>query len=161
MQWGIEALRKKVRGVTLRTTVIVGFPGETETEFRDLMDFLKEARFERLGAFKYSDEDGARSFAMDEKIPDAVKEDRFRAVMEQQARISREIQRKFVGQTLKVLIDEKDAQDSGIFYGRTEADAPEVDGQVIVHSETPLTPGDFEEVRIMDALEYDLVGQAG
>ncbi len=158
MEWGIETLRKRMPGVSIRTTVIVGFPGETEEEFRDLMDFLKETRFERLGAFIFSPEEGARAYAMADQVPQHIKTERFNAVMAQQQEISRELNDSLSGKTLKVLVDEKDPNEEGLFYGRTEADAPEVDNQVSFHSSAALLPGDFVDVRVTDALEYDLVG---
>lgn len=158
MRWGLDAFRKKIPGVTLRTTVIVGFPGETEEEFEDLMDFLKEVRFERLGAFQFSREEGSRAFGMSDQIPTKVKEERFNAVMSQQREIARGIQENYIGKTVRVLVDEKDASELGLFLGRTEGDAPEVDGQVMIHSKSELAPGDFVNVRVTDALDYDLIG---
>ena len=160
MVWGIQTLRKKIPGVSLRTTVIVGFPGETEEEFRDLMDFLKEIRFERLGAFTFSEEEGSRAYGMAGQIPKEIKQERFNAVMAQQREISREIGEACVGKTVKVLVDQKDAKEPGLFYGRTEADAPDVDGQVIINSQRELKPGDFVNVTVTDALEYDLIGSS-
>jgi len=156
MMWGIKALRKRMPGVCIRTTVIVGFPGETEEEFQDLMDFLKEVRFERLGAFMYSEEEGARSVGMADPIPAKVKQERFNAVMAQQRDISAEQNAALVGSTIKVLVDDQDKE--GLYYGRTQADAPDVDCQVIFRSDKKLTPGDFTDVRIEDSLEYDLLG---
>jgi ribosomal protein S12 methylthiotransferase len=158
MEWGIQTLRKKIPSAQIRTTVIVGFPGETDEEFEDLMDFLKEVRFEKLGAFKFSREENARAYDYPNQIPDAVKEQRFQAVMSLQREISRDIQESFIGRDLKVLIDENDPSDPTLFYGRTQADAPEVDGQVNVRSSGTLKPGEFVSVNITDALEYDLVG---
>jgi ribosomal protein S12 methylthiotransferase len=158
MLWGIESFRKKIPGVSIRTTVIVGFPGETQEEFQDLMDFLKEVRFERLGAFMFSQEEGARAFNLPDQIPQSVKQERFNAVMAQQREISQEIQESFVGKTIRALVDERDAKEKDVFYGRTYADAPEVDGQVIIHSKSILKPGQFVDVRVTDALEYDLIG---
>ena len=158
MEWGLHALRKQVPGISIRTTVIVGFPGETEEEFQDLLDFLKEARFERLGAFKFSEEEGARAYGWPDQIPKKIKEARYNAVMAQQQEISQSLNNELIGKELHVLVDEKSAEEEGLFYGRTEGDAPEVDGQVIIHSRSGLKPGDFAAVRITDALEYDLIG---
>ncbi|MBI2095717.1 MAG: 30S ribosomal protein S12 methylthiotransferase RimO [Candidatus Omnitrophica bacterium] len=157
MLWGIRRLRERMPDVAIRTTVIVGFPGETEEEFRDLLEFLEEIRFDRLGAFIYSDEELARSFNLPGKIPDGLKKERFEAVMETQQEIAREKNGRFLGKTLKVLIEEKDPA-GDVYYGRTQADAPEVDGQVVVHADEPLGTGDFIDVRVTDTLEYDLVG---
>jgi len=159
MEWGIENFRKKMPQISIRTTVIVGFPGETEEEFRDLMDFLKEVRFERLGAFMFSEEEGARAYGLPDQVPSDLKKERFNAVMAQQQEISQEINDKFLGKTIRVLIDEHKSGETSVYYGRAESDAPEVDGQVIVHSKTALKPGAFVAARITDALEYDLVAE--
>ncbi len=158
MEWAMRRMREKIPGVSIRTTVIVGFPGESEEEFADLMDFLKEYRFEKLGAFKFSREDGARAYDLPGQIPEELKQERFNAVMELQREISREMLEAAVGRTIRVLIDEKDESEPGVYWGRTEADAPEVDGQVRVLSEKTLTDGQFLDVRITDSLEYDLEG---
>ena len=170
MEWGLDRMRTKIPGVNVRTTVIVGFPGETEDEFQDLMDFLKERRFERLGAFMFSEEEGARAYGLPDPISPKLKQERFDAVMAQQRDISSEIGQSLTGRTLRVLIDgstsltipslstDKEESEPGVYYGRTEGDAPEVDGQVIVHSDKPLLPGEFKDVLITDALEYDLIG---
>ncbi len=157
MEWGMETLRKKMPSAAIRTTIIVGFPGETNEEFSDLMAFLKEARFERLGAFIFSREEGSRAFDMPDQIGQELKEERFRAVMEQQKEISQELNEAQLGKTVRVLVEKKDPKETGIFYGRTEGDAPEVDQEVEIHSRSPLYPGDFVDVKITDALEYDLI----
>jgi ribosomal protein S12 methylthiotransferase len=157
MEWGIQTLRKKVKGVGLRTTIIVGFPGETEQEFKNLMNFLKETRFERLGAFKFSGEEGARAFDMPGQIPEEVKEQRFNAVMAQQQEISRELAEDFIGKEIQVLIDSP-GEEPHYYLGRSAWDAPEVDGEVSVYSKkTSLKPGQIVTARVTDALEYDLV----
>ncbi|OGW92409.1 MAG: ribosomal protein S12 methylthiotransferase RimO [Omnitrophica bacterium RIFCSPHIGHO2_02_FULL_63_14] len=160
MEWGIHELRRRMPGVALRTTVIVGFPGETEEEFRDLMDFLKGHRFERLGAFEFSREEGSRAHPMPDQLPDRVKRSRFAAVMEQQKAISLELNEALVGRSLRVLIDEPDPDEKGIYLGRTEADAPDVDDQVRISSSRALAPGEFVEAHITDAFEYELSGVA-
>ena len=160
MQWGIDEIRKRIPGAILRTTVIVGFPGETEEEFQDLMDFLKSVRFERLGAFIFSPEEGAKAYKMADQVPLEVKQARFNAVMAQQQDISREFNESWMGKTVRVLIDEKSKKEKDVYYGRSYADAPEVDGQVIVHAANPLKIGQFADVKITDGLEYDLVGSA-
>ncbi|MBI4432454.1 MAG: 30S ribosomal protein S12 methylthiotransferase RimO [Candidatus Omnitrophica bacterium] len=157
MEWGIEALRRRMPGAAIRTTVIVGFPGETDEEFEDLLDFLRQTRFERLGTFMFSREEGSRAYDMPDQLPQKVKEERFRAVMSLQREISNQIQESFIGKEVQVLVDEKAGED-GVYYGRTEADAPEVDGQAIIHTERKLAPGDFVRMRVTDALEYDLIG---
>ena len=158
MEWGIRALRKRMPTISIRTAVIVGSPGETDEEFRDLLDFLKEIRFEKLGAFIFSPEEGTKAYHMPHQVPMGIKRERYNAVMSQQQEISRQINDSFLGKSVKVLVDEKDPNQTGVFYGRTEGDAPEVDGQVIIHSKKLLKPGDFLNVKITDTLEYDLVG---
>ena len=158
MEWGLQRLREKIPGVSVRTTVIVGFPGETEEEFRDLIEFLKEYRFERLGTFMFSEEEGARAYGIPGQIPAKIKQERLDAVMAQQREISSKICQSFIGKKLRVLVEEKEEGEPEVYYGRTEGDAPEVDGQVIIHSAKDLKLGAFEEVKITDALEYDLVG---
>ena len=153
----LAKIRKTIPDVALRTSVIVGFPSETEREFGELLEFLKEARFERLGAFVYSREEGTPAYKFPGQVPEKVKQERFNRVMSLQQEISRSVNEKFLGKTLKVLIDEVD---DGSYLGRSQFDAPEVDGLVYVNSRKKLEPGDFTDVKITDTLEYDLVGEA-
>jgi len=139
----IARIRAVVPGVALRSSVIVGFPGETEAEFETLLRFLEEVRFERLGAFAYSAEEGSASIRMDSHIPDAVKNKRLERVMEQQRGIAASINGRCLGKTAEVVIDEADARAAGQYVGRTSADCPEVDGVVYVKSGPTLKPGDF------------------
>ncbi len=159
MEWGIRTLRKKIPNVGIRTTIIVGFPGETEEEFQDLLDFLKEVRFDRLGAFQFSAEEGSKAFGMPDHIPSEVKKERYDAVMELQRDISEEINRKWLGKTIRVLVEEKNKDEKNLYLGRTERDAPEVDGQVLLRSESALAPGQFVDAKVTDSLEYDLVAE--
>jgi len=152
----IEKLRRRVEGLAIRTSVIVGFPGETERDFEGLLTFMRDVKFERLGAFAYSREEGTRAYAFDEQIEEKVKRERLERVMRLQQSISEEVNRAFLGKTLDVLIDEE-GEEAGVFLGRTQADAPEVDGIVYVKGGA-LKPGDLRRVRIVDTLEYDLVG---
>jgi len=154
----IEKVRKAIPGVAIRATVIVGFPGETAKDFAELEKFISEMKFERLGAFTYSREEGSRAFLFPDQLPEKVKEERFARIMKLQNGISEENNRRHMGRRLKVLIDEKDKSRKDQYLARTEFDAPEVDGLVYVRSESPLRAGDFTEVRIEDTLEYDLVG---
>lgn len=163
----IDKIRRRIPEVAIRTSIITGFPSETETEFQELLEFIQEARFERLGAFIYSREEGTAAYSFRGQIPDKTKVERFNQLMSQQQAISREINQKFLGRTLKVLIDRQEqgaysapARRSGVYLGRSQFDAPEVDGLVYVYSKTKLEPGDFVRVRITDTLEYDLVGEA-
>ena len=155
----IEKIRKDIPDVAIRTTVLIGFPGETDSDFRKLLDFIEETRFERLGAFTYSNEEGSRSFSYKNQIPERTKKERLDEVMKLQRRISEGYNRSFLNKTVDVLIDEKDAKDENLFIGRTQFDAPSVDGQIFVKGEN-LKISDFVKVKITDTLEYDLAGQA-
>ncbi|MFA5096333.1 MAG: MiaB/RimO family radical SAM methylthiotransferase [Candidatus Omnitrophota bacterium] len=152
----IEKIRKVVPGVALRTSVIVGFPGETDKEFRELLDFIQEAKFERLGAFAYSAEEGTPAHGFKGRVPAKVRSERLGLIMSAQQEVSRQVNRKFLGKKLEVLIDE---EDNGSYLGRTQYDAPEVDGLVYVSSPKKLRAGEFVNVKINDTLEYDLVGE--
>lgn len=153
----IDKIRKKVPEVAIRTSFIVGFPSETDKEFKELMDFIEEARFERLGAFIYSREEATRAYSLKRQLSAKIKKERFNALMLQQQIISRQVNEKLLGQTVSVLIDEREKD---FYLGRTQYDAPEVDGLVYVNSHKILKPGDFAKVEITDTLEYDLVGKA-
>lgn len=154
----IGRLRGQIPEIALRTSIIVGFPGETDGAFENLLRFLREVRFERLGAFTYSSESGSASFRYPDQVPEAVKQARFDRLMTLQQEIAAEVNRRWIGRTCDVLIDEADAADSTQWLGRTSADCPEVDGMVFVKSQTPLPVGTFVSVRITDSYEYDLVG---
>ena len=153
----IKQWREICPDLTLRSTFIVGFPGETEEDFQMLLDFLKEAQLDRVGCFKFSPVEGAPATEMAEQVPEDVKEERFHRFMQLQQEISAERLKQKIGQTLDVIVDEID--DEGII-GRTKADAPEVDGLVYIEnlSGTPVKVGDFIKVTITHSDEYDLCG---
>jgi ribosomal protein S12 methylthiotransferase len=153
----IDSLRNKIPGLVLRTSVIVGFPGETDSDFTELLRFLNDVKFERLGAFVYSKEDHTPASKLCGMIPDKIKMERYDSLMASQRVISERLNRRLVGRTLKVLIDERPAP--GEFIGRTEGDAPEVDCAVHVSGKGVKT-GEFYKVRIMGFMEYDLIGEA-
>lgn len=148
-------LRRNIPGLVLRTSIIVGFPKETDRDFRELLDFMKEARFDKLGVFAYSREDGTRAARLSGQVSDSLKQERYDEVMKLQQAISMRSRGGFIGKTIDVLIDEK-ADKS--FIGRTQGDAPDIDGAVYVTA-GDLKAGDFCKVRITDTLEYDLVGE--
>lgn len=152
----IDKIRSKVPQAAIRTSIIVGFPSERDEEFKELVEFIEEVKFERLGAFIYSREEGTAAYHL-KQIPKKIKIERFNTIMSLQQKISESINRKFLGQTLDILIEEKDKNS---YLGRTQYDAPEVDGLVYVSSRKVLKPGDFVRVKITDTLEYDLVGEA-
>ncbi|MDP2899153.1 MAG: 30S ribosomal protein S12 methylthiotransferase RimO [bacterium] len=153
----IRRIRNAVPGVTFRTSVIVGFPGEGENEFQRLLDFLKETRFERLGAFEFSPEEGTRAAAMPGQAPEEVKSERFGRLMRLQQEISLENNRKLLGRRERIIVDEWSEQADYRCVGRTEGDAPEVDGCVYVKGDAA-KPGEFAEVEFTGCLEYDLIG---
>ena len=137
--------------------MIVGFPGETEEEFEELLDFVKETRFDRLGAFAYSPEENTPAAAMPEQIDEAVKQERLDRLMTLQQQISAEVMRSRVGETDEVLVE---GFRHGRYYGRSMMEAPEVDGKVLFTSQKKLKPGEYVPVRITGASEYDLTGEA-
>jgi len=155
----IAKIRKQIPQGSLRTTFIVGMPGETEANFAELDAYIRETRFEKMGVFVYSREEGTDAFAMPGQVPETVKKKRMNLLMKEQREISHDIQRSFIGRQLKVLIDEKEQSAGNVYLGRSEYDAPDVDGSVYVHTKRKLKTGDFVNVRITDALEYDLVGE--
>ena len=152
----LERLRREVPGIHIRTTLMVGFPGEGEQEFEELMNFVREARFERMGAFAYSEEAGTWAAEhLDDNIPDEVKQDRLQQLMALQEDISLDIQEQKVGQTLRVIVDR---EEDDYYIGRTQWDSPEVDPEVLIKKgEKPLTVGEFTEVRITEALPFELM----
>lgn len=152
----IERLRKCIPGLAIRTTLIVGFPGEEDADFEKLYNFVKETKFERLGVFAYSNEEGTPSYNYKNQVPEKIRRERLDRIMKLQQKISEEYNRSFLGRTIEVLIDEKDKD---IYLGRTEYDAPSVDGQVYVRGRD-LKIGSFVRVKITDTLEYDLAGVA-
>ncbi len=151
----VEDIRKGVPGVHIRTSLIVGHPGETEKEYAELLNFVRESRFERLGVFKYSQEDG--TFARDhykDDVPEAVKQDRYDEIMETQRTISGQINRNKVGQRMEILIDRKEGE---FYVGRSEFDSPEVDQEILVSSRRrTLKTGVFYPAEIVKSDEYDL-----
>ena len=154
----LETMRREVPGIHLRTTLMVGFPGETEQDFEELKDFVRKARFERMGAFAYSEEDG--TYAADhyeDNIPEEVKQARLDELMELQQEISAEVSESKIGQTLKVIIDRIEGE---YYIGRTEFDSPEVDPEVLIPCEgNELEAGEFYNVRITGANDFDLYGE--
>lgn len=153
----VKLARKKVAGLTLRTTMLVGFPGETEEEFEELCDFVREMQFDRLGVFQYSHEENTRAYELADDVPAEVKAERANRLMEIQQEISFEKNQEKVGRTFKVLFDRKEGE---FFIGRTEGDSPEVDNEVLVNAKSNYVRiGDFAEVKIMEATEFDLFGE--
>jgi ribosomal protein S12 methylthiotransferase len=150
----IQAMREKVPGITIRTTLIVGYPGETEAEFEELLQWVKDQRFDRLGVFPYSHEENTSAYGLEDDVPAEEKQRRADAIMDAQMEISAELNQAKVGQTLRVLVDRVEGDH---YIGRTEFDSPDVDNEVLIPTgEYSLTPGRFVTVKITDATEYDL-----
>ena len=151
---------REIPGMVIRTTVIVGFPGETGTDFNELMEFLKEARFDRLGAFEYSKEEGTPAASFGSQVSKAKKEERHAAVMEQQAEIVAELNAEKEGRIVKVLIEGYDPV-SDSYYSRSYADAPEIDGKIYITGapKNAFFPGDFVDVKIVASVDCDLVAE--
>ena len=151
----IAAIREKVPGICLRTTLIAGFPGETKDDVAQLASFLEEMRFDRVGIFTYSHEENTSAYDLKDNVPAKEKQRRAQELMEIQQEISYEKNQEKIGQAFKVLVDKKEA---GRYLGRTEFDSVEVDNEVVIQSETPLKIGDFVQVKITSAYDYDLEG---
>ncbi|RPJ60958.1 MAG: 30S ribosomal protein S12 methylthiotransferase RimO, partial [Acidobacteria bacterium] len=156
----LERIRKTVPGVAIRTTMIVGFPGETEADFRELYDFVKTAEFDRLGVFSYSDEEQTPAYDLAGKVTEPVKQQRKKRLMQLQKRISRRRNTKLVGQRRPVLIEGPSRESDLVWAGRLSTQAPEIDGVVYLNDgiDENVRPGDIREVLVAEAFDYDLVG---
>ena len=153
----LKNLRKSVPDIVIRTTFIVGFPGESDDDFNQLVDFIKDIKFDKLGVFEYSKEEGTRAASLDEQIFDSIKEERKNEIMAIQSEISAEILSKKIGKKLEILIEEEVDEEN--YIGRTYMDSPEIDGVTYVHSDKNLEIGSFVQVNVVDSLDYDLVGE--
>ncbi|MDX5324939.1 MAG: radical SAM protein, partial [Bacteroidota bacterium] len=153
----LSMMREKVPGIAIRTTLITGYPGETEEDFQTMKEWVREQRFDRLGVFTYSHEENTHAFALEDDVPDEVKQERADAIMAVQSEISEELNQGKVGRTFKVLIDRKEGDH---FVGRTEFDSPDVDNEVLIPAgENYLRIGDFVQVEIVGSEAYDLFGK--
>lgn len=152
----IHAIREKVPGICLRTTLITGFPGETLDDVEELKGFLERQRFDRVGIFTYSHEEGTSAYGLSDDIPQEEKERRAQDIMETQQEISYELNQEKVGKVYKTIVDKREA---GRYLGRTEFDSVEVDNEVVIHSHRKLSAGEFVNVRITKAYDYDLEGE--
>ncbi len=156
----IARLRERIPGIVLRTSIIVGFPGETEEDFELLLEGVKTARFNHLGIFRYSDEEGTPAFRLKDKVPQEVIEERFDRLYEVQKEIARELNQEFVGKTIDVLIEGPHEETELLVVGRHEGQAPDIDGKVIINdSESELKIGDLVKVEITEVLDFDLIGR--
>lgn len=153
----LERMRREVPGIHLRTTLMVGHPGETEQDFEELIRFVKDIRFERMGAFAYSHEKGTYAYQhYKDEIPQEVKQDRLDYLMRVQEGISADVNASKVGQTFRVIVDR---EEEDFYVGRTQYDSPEVDPEILISKDTPLSPGSFYQVKVIDAQAFDLYGK--
>lgn len=153
----LERMRREVPGIHLRTTLMVGHPGETEQDFEELIRFVKDIRFERMGAFAYSHEEGTYAYQhYKDEIPQEVKQDRLDYLMRVQEGISADVNASKVGQTFRVIVDREEEE---FYVGRTQYDSPEVDPEILISKDTPLSPGSFYQVKVIDAQAFDLYGK--
>ena len=153
----VNIIREKVPGISLRTTLIAGYPGETQDDFEQMKEWVSNTRFDRLGIFNYSHEENTHAFSLADDVDDDVKRERASEIMEIQKNISSELNDKKINETYKVLIDRKEG---GYYIGRTEADSPEVDNEVLIDAEKNyLRIGDFSDIKIISANEFDLFGE--
>ena len=155
----VSTLRREIPDITIRTTFIVGFPGETEEDFCELAEFIKEAKFEHAGVFTYSREEGTPAYDFDGQIDEQVKQDRMDILMRSQLEINYEQNKEKVGKTITVLCEDYDPV-SESYFGRGVADAPDIDGKVFFKSERKLSAGEFVQVKIRKVVDYDLYGFA-
>ncbi|MBR2525676.1 30S ribosomal protein S12 methylthiotransferase RimO [bacterium] len=152
----IEKIRNKVPNIAIRTSLIVGYPGETEEQFEDLYNFVKEIKFDKMGVFEYSREKNTASYSIKPQIPAKIKKSRYKKLMKLQQEISLENNKKYIGKTMQCIIE--GYTDDGLVLARSEYDAPEIDGMVYITTDKQVVPGDIENVKILSSTEYDLYG---
>ena len=153
----VKTIREKVPGIALRTTLIAGYPGETKEDFNEMVEWVKETRFDRLGIFAYSHEENTHAYLLKDDVSAKTKEKRVEAIMQAQQEISNELNQQKIGKTYKVLFDRKEGN---YFIGRTEFDSPEVDNEVLVDAKKfYVRIGDFANVKIISAEDFDLYGE--
>ena len=155
----IEKLRREIPDIVIRTTFIVGFPGETEEDFQELCDFVHDTKFERVGVFPYSREEGTTAYDMEDQLDEQLKQDRMDILMREQLEINEARNKTKVGKTITVLCEDYDPV-SQVHFGRNAEDAPEIDGKVYFRCEKRIAPGSFVQVKIREVLDYDLMGRA-
>ena len=154
----INKIRLKIPDVTIRTTVITGFPGETEEQFNSMAEFIKEMQFDRLGAFAYSEEEGTKAATFENQIDEEIRAHRADIIMQQQQLISENKNQKKIGETLESVVEGFDKWGE-CYFGRTQSDAPDIDGKIFFTSDRKLEIGQYVKVKITDSLDYDLIGE--
>lgn len=153
----IKKIRDNIEGVAIRTTFIVGYPGEKDEQFNDLKEFIRRVKFDRLGVFEYSREKNTYSYDLDEQVPESIKQERKNIIMEIQQKISKELNLKFIGEKISCIVEA--ITDDGVIVGRTYRDAPEIDGEIYIRADKEVVlPGDIVDVVVIDADEYDMQG---
>ena len=153
----LQDFREAVPGMAIRTTLIVGYPGETQEDFNILKDFVQEMKFDRMGCSAYSHEENTHAYLLEDDVPDAIKQARANEIMELQSQISWDLNQEKVGQTFKCIIDRKEGEH---FVGRTEFDSPDVDNEVLIDaSKHYVKTGEFVMIKIIEATEFDLYGE--
>lgn len=155
----LKKLRERIPGIVIRTTFIVGFPGETDADFEELKEFVEKQRFENAGVFAYSQEEGTVAGSMPNQIPDDVKQERYHELMALQAQISEDLHKDTEGMTLEVLVEGIEEDGSGLYYGRSYREAPDIDGLVFIENPGEIKPGDFIKVNILQGFTYESVGE--
>ena len=155
----IEKLRTRIPGVTIRSTFIVGFPGETDAQYQTLRNFLEEMRLDKVGVFTYSREEGTPAYDMPNQVPEDVMQERYHDLMSLQCKISEELNHELEGKELEVLVEGRDEEQANIAVGRSYREAPDVDGQVYIEGDTDSRIGDLVRVRVLQGFTYDVVGE--
>lgn len=155
----IAKLRARIPGVTIRSTFIVGFPGETDAQYQTLRNFLEEMRLDKVGVFTYSREEGTPAYDMPNQVPEDIMQERYHDLMSLQCKISEELNQALEGKELDVLVEGRDEEQANIAVGRSYREAPEVDGQVYIEGDTESQPGDVVHVRVLQGFTYDVVGE--
>lgn len=155
----IEKLRTRIPGVTIRSTFIVGFPGETDAQYQTLRNFLEEMRLDKVGVFTYSREEGTPAYDMPNQVPEDVMQERYHDIMSLQCKISEELNHELEGKELEVLVEGRDEEQANIAVGRSYREAPDVDGQVYIEGDTDSRIGDLVRVRVLQGFTYDVVGE--
>ena len=153
----LKKIRERIEGVVIRSSFIVGFPGETEADFEELKEFIETQKFERVGIFTYSREAGTPAYDMEDQIPEEVKEDRYHTLMATQCVISEAINQSYEGEELTVLVEGKDSEQEGLAYGRSYREAPDIDGKIFIENEPDPAIGTFIQTEVIQGFTYDLV----